>query len=361
MKILIIEGIASSSHGGAEKSMSKFSEFLKEIDHTVFLVCEDYNDYGVSIENTKQLNLQPFSQQGLLSYVKTIIAIIKFIKKNRIELILTHCIHVFLLVRLVKVFTNVKSLVYFKWVYNKSNIGLLNRWGINSFDQYVAINEFVGNYWKPQISKAFNFKYIADGIKFPTSIQEKNINESKIELLYFGRIFNGKGLHILLEALSKLPEIYSLKVLGNFRPNDSTNDQVEYHNFIDKLIIKLNLKHRVSMVGHVSNVKDFIINASLVVVPSIIDDAQPFSILEALSYKCPAIGTNKGGIPYIYNINDFWYCEADSEEIAKKIDSIFSMPIDSLTKQTEELYNSVYKRYNESETQVELMRICEKI
>jgi glycosyltransferase involved in cell wall biosynthesis len=360
VRILVIEGIASSSYGGAEKSMSKFCEFLLTSENSVFLVCEDYGKYGVSRDNTKKLNLQSFSQQGLLSYLKTVFAIVKYIKKNKIELICTHCIHIFPLIKLVKILTNVKTLIYFKWVYNNNDIGVLNRWGLNNFDQYVAINEFVGNYWESQINKKIQFKYVADGIIFPNKNKVTSPANDKKRLLYFGRIYKGKGLHLLLEALAILPKNYELIVLGDYRPNDINNKEVEYHKSLENLIVNLNLANRVQMMGHVLNVEDYLnSNTSLVVVPSIIDDAQPFSILESISYMCPVIGTNSGGIPYIYNFNDFWYCKPESHHLADKINMILGLSNDILSKEIQELYNSVYKRYNICNTQIELKNMCE--
>lgn len=362
MRVLVIEGIASATYGGAEKSMSSFCDYLKHQNDDVFLVCEKYDtSYAVSQEHALVLNLQPFQKQGVISYLKTINIISKYVKENKIDIVITHCIHNMLLLRLVKFRTRIRLLIYFKWVYNQYSIGFINSWGLKGYDRYVAINEFVGNYWNSMLNNESSFELIPDGVDFPkTPFFNKPIRKT-FNVLYFGRIFKGKGLHILIEALAKLNSNYLLTVLGDFNPNDKNNKEFEYHNDIQNLTQNLNLEDRVTFVGHVDNVVTYINEASLVVVPSIIDDAQPFSVLEAFANGCPAIGTNRGGIPYLYENDEFWFCEPNSVDLAKKIESVLSMESSELIEKTLKRYKDLQLRYNKSITQKKLRGTCKSL
>jgi glycosyltransferase involved in cell wall biosynthesis len=362
MRVLVIEGVASPNFGGAEKSMSSFCDYLKHQKDDVFLVCENYHDsYAVPKEKTMVLNLQPFQKQGVNKYFKTIKSISKFIKTNQIDLVITHCIHTMPLLRLVKFRTGIPLLIYFKWVFNQSNIGAINSWGLKGFDSYVAINEFVGNYWKSQLNDKNNFEYVPDGVEFLDVPEFNRSLPEMINILYFGRIFRGKGLHLLLEALSKLGDNYKLTVLGDFKPNDSTNNELEYHNYIEKRVKELNIENKVNFIGLVDNVVPYIKEASLVVVPSIIDDAQPFSVLESFANGCPALGTNRGGIPYLFENDKFWYCEPESDELTNKILSIMSLTSSELAEKTNIRYEDLRLRYNKSKTENTLRDICKTL
>jgi glycosyltransferase involved in cell wall biosynthesis len=362
MRILVIEGVASPTFGGAEKSMSSFCDYLRHLNDDVFLVCETYHDsYGVPKDKAMILNLQPFQNQGLNNYFKTIKSISKFIKAHQIDLVITHCIHAMPLLRLVKFRTGTPLMVYFKWVFNQSNIGTINTWGLKGFDSYVAINEFVGNYWKSQLNHKTNFEFVPDGVEFLDEPEFDKSRSEKNDILYFGRIFRGKGLHLLLEALSKLGNAYKLTVLGDFSPNDSRNNELDYHKYIENQVKELNIGNKVNFVGLVDNVVPFIKKASLVVVPSIIDDAQPFSVLESFANGCPAIGTNKGGIPYLFQKDEFWYCEPESDILANKILSIMSLSSSELAEKTKIRYEDLRIRYNKSKTENILREICKSL
>ncbi len=164
MNILILDGNASSTFGGAEKSMSVFSEYLEKSGHEVFLVCEKYSDYAVKKGRVEVINLQPPNVQGFFPYLNCVWKLIKFIKKYKIDLLITHTIHAFPMIRIVKTLTGIRTLVYFKWVYNKASIGSLNKWGLRGIKNYVAINEIVGNYWATNLPRNTKMEYLADGI-----------------------------------------------------------------------------------------------------------------------------------------------------------------------------------------------------
>ncbi len=360
MKILIVDGNASSTFGGAEKSMSVFSEYLEKSGNEVFLVCEKFTDYAVQYERVEVINLQPPNVQGVFSYLKSVEKLVRFIKKNKVDLLITHTIHAFPMIRIVKYITGIRTMVYFKWVYNKNSIGSLNKWGLRGIKNYVANNEMVGSYWARHLPPTTKLDYVADGILLNLSdsslVYDK---ENKNQILYFGRIIEGKGLHLLIKALSMLPEKYALKVLGAFNPKSANTMEATYHSSIVRLVEELQLKERVFFEGHVKNVNEFIKNASLVVVPSIVDDAQPFSILESFALKCPAIGTNRGGIPTIFENDTFWYCEPNANAIFKKIEEVLNTDSDVLKNKTETVFNSILRRYNSENTQKLLLDFCE--
>ena len=354
MKILIIEWEASSKAGGAEKSMFHFINFLIDDRNEVFLACEVIDDYNVAQEKIIKINTQPPSIQGYLSYISNLSKIISFIKRNDINLIFTHCIHLFPFLRLIKLFTKTKIKVYFKWLYTKGDIGIINRWGGRCIDQVIAINPFIGNYWKSQLKLKTNIHYIADGIEFgeaPKNKGQLKLND-EINILFIGRIYEGKGLHLLIDALFKLPNNYKLTIVGKFNNHGSKVDP--YENYIYSLIEDYSLKDRIDFQGFVKDVKDIYRNSNIVVVPSIIDDAQPLTVLEAFSLGVPAIASRSGGIPFMYEEPEVWLFNNDGESIASKIIYIIKLINDDNSVFLNQ-YHYVRGKYNCLETNLLLI------
>src|SRR5690606_13510211 len=139
---------------------------------------------------------------------------------------------------------------YFKWIYNKNSIGRLNKWGLRGIKNYMAINEVVGNYWARNLPLNTKMDYLADGISLnhsDNSLECSKVNKNQI--LYFGRIIESKGLHLLIKAFSRLPEKYTLTVLGTFNPQSSNTEKADYHSTIMKLVEELQLKNRIFFKG----------------------------------------------------------------------------------------------------------------
>lgn len=346
MKICIIEGIADETFGGAEKSMSNFCEYARSQNNELFLACEKLGTYGgYKNDAVIEINLSSPRAQGIVSYIKSIFKLCSFILKNKVEVILTHTIHCFPLIRIVTYLTGIRSIIYFKWVYTGPIIGKFNSWGLNGLSKMIAINPFVSNYWLNQLHKKKGMVCIPDGTTFEV-IENSTSYRNKIKkLLFFGRIYEGKGLHLIIESISKIKGL-NLTVLGDFQEPNS-----EYENYISNLICENGLENRVKMRGRVKNVSSYIQDSDLVVVPSVIDDAQPLAILEAIAQNCPVIAANIGGIPDIFSGNEFWMFEPNTKSIISKLNEIVLMNVSERNFKLQKLRKKVALKYNILNTQ----------
>lgn len=108
-------------------------------------------------------------------------------------------------------------------------------------------------------------------------------------LLFVGRLIPEKGAHLLLDALSLLPDSSKLVIVGE-GPQD-------YRSMLVQRISRLNLKSRVRFAGAVehSELAGFYQACNLVVFPSIWPE--PFGIvgIEALSFGRPVVAFDSGG------------------------------------------------------------------
>jgi spore coat protein SA len=134
-----------------------------------------------------------------------------------------------------------------------------------------------------------------------TSRNKLRLNADEKIILFAGRIVPEKGLHHLIAALSKVASKYpktKLLVAGPKGQFDSEQSQ-DYFMKLDDLARKLGVGGNVEYLGHLSQESVlYAYNASdVVAVPSLIQDACPSVILEALACGKPTVAYAVGGIP----------------------------------------------------------------
>ena len=124
----------------------------------------------------------------------------------------------------------------------------------------------------------------------PQGEKEENL------LLYVGRIFYEKGVHILLKSLQYIKTPVRLIIIGPMEPSD-------YCQYLLKLIEKINqeTKHEIKYLGPLppgENITKWYQKATMLITPSIYE-AFGVVLLEALSCETPVVATTVGGIPEI--------------------------------------------------------------
>lgn len=125
------------------------------------------------------------------------------------------------------------------------------------------------------------------------AVELLNLDKNKSYLLYVGRLSENKGLEYLLFALKdliKLKKDILLLIIG----------EGEYKNYLQKIIINLQIQKYVKFIGYVRNIHlplwynavDVVINPSL---------SESFGVvaIEALACETPFIGTKVGYMPEI--------------------------------------------------------------
>jgi len=109
------------------------------------------------------------------------------------------------------------------------------------------------------------------------------------ELLFSGQAVGGKGLEVLVAALSGAEGNWRLTVLGDGPRLAPARAEAE----------RLKLQDRIHFAGWVpqANTARHYQSSDLLVIPSIIDEALPLVGLEAMSFGTPLVGFAVGGIP----------------------------------------------------------------
>ena len=153
-------------------------------------------------------------------------------------------------------------------------------------------------------------------------IQCNNLPESNTEnsnkILCIGQVIRGKGIDLLLKALTKIKANWELNIVGK------GNDE----NFIKGLIKEYKLEKRVSLIGFTLNIEHWYNSSAMVVVPS--RWQEPFGLIgpEAFSHGKPVIGFNVGGInEWLKNkINGYLIPAENTDLMAKKIEYLLGNP-----------------------------------
>ncbi len=168
-------------------------------------------------------------------------------------------------------------------------------------------------------------------------------------VLYTGKFVERKNIHLLIEALTLLPQEYKLLLLG-------AGDAL-YIDRLDSMIDKLNLKERVIKGGYTPYPQMHIAyqSADIFVIPSSWEGL-PKSVMEALACEIPVLAS---GFKTQEHINGLVYLESvTAQEIADQIRIIVENPPlvdvikiihdhswDAKAKQVESIYNNVKENY----------------
>ena len=133
--------------------------------------------------------------------------------------------------------------------------------------------------------------------KEKAKLKEKyNIKKDEAVLLFTGRVSAEKGINELLLAINKIKdEKFKLIIVGSFffDTNIKNNFDTKLKQYVDKVKDKVVftgfVKH--NEIAKLYNISD------IAVLPSIVNDAAPLTILESMASGLPIITTNSGGIP----------------------------------------------------------------
>ncbi|MCK5062262.1 glycosyltransferase family 4 protein [Candidatus Parcubacteria bacterium] len=151
-------------------------------------------------------------------------------------------------------------------------------------------------------------------------------------LLYFGRLSREKGIHILLEAMAKIKTDIKLKIAGEGPEFKRLND----------LIKQYKIDNKISFVGYKSSQElwNLIIGSNAVIIPSIVPENMPYSMMEAMAFKKVVIAANVGGIPEIIanGENGFLFDPNDIKTLVERIDKLNNF---NLTKMGQKAWQSV--------------------
>lgn len=156
--------------------------------------------------------------------------------------------------------------------------------------------------------------------RFGEAISEKEIIErskaKELKILFLGNVMERKGLHVLLNAVSRLKSQVFVDVVG------SLNVEPNYAKKMREFVTSQNLSSRITFHASLNNkpLIEILKQSHLLIVPS---SYEGFGIvyLEGMGFGLPAIGTTAGAASEIIEHEKMGYLikPNDSESLAKHI------------------------------------------
>jgi len=219
------------------------------------------------------------------------------LKRHKIDFVYVNTLAGFPMIKLFN-FLNKKILVHVHELLEKPKLvtGIINKYSIKWADRIICVSEPVRQNLLLHTNKETGDKKITvilNGIEDRFHPVQR-IEDGKVIITLIGRITKEKGIWFFLDAIRLLPVDIAAKcefrILGGPAPGredlikqlDADIDAHEYHNHIIFIPFK-------------ENVTPFLNETDILVVPSLMRDPFPTTILEGLSAGKPVIATNTGG------------------------------------------------------------------
>jgi glycosyltransferase involved in cell wall biosynthesis len=217
--------------------------------------------------------------------------------------------------------------------YLKSAVGAFEKFFHDLIGSYGKINLFISpsrfmlnklkefgfggkiEYIPNPVNRIFHNTLIADGNSGP--------------LVYYGRISKEKGIDTAIRAMQWL-ENEKLWIIG---------DGPEKDNLIE-LAKKMNLESRAIFLGFKGDreLKNILIQAKAIIIPSVWYENMPYCVTEALSLGKIVIASNIGGIPDLIKDreNGFLFKAGDNRALAQIIKDLGNFDLDKIRAEAEE-------------------------
>ncbi|MDD3139853.1 MAG: glycosyltransferase family 4 protein, partial [Lachnospiraceae bacterium] len=194
----------------------------------------------------------------------------------------------------------------------------LTRQFLKKSDKMVAVSGYVKKSFVDNFMvDSAKIEVIYNGIDMNQTEKKDNRdkNDTTIELLYMGRLVKVKGIDILLKAMSKVIEMYPeiiLRFVGDGPDRALFEEQTR----------QLGLTKNILFEGFHLDKGTYFRQADIFIYPSRWQEAFGISIVEAMSYGLVCIASEVGGIPEIIEdgINGYLFEKEDSYRLEKKIE-----------------------------------------
>ncbi|MGN0524138.1 MAG: glycosyltransferase family 4 protein [Eubacterium sp.] len=268
------------------------------------------------------------------AYLGSLKRFVKFCKDNKADVIICHAgapITRIMLAYCKRHLKNVRCLLYLhsnaadsvypnklKQIIHKRALRLAHR----ASDYSVAISRSVKNSYVDLYGFNPNkVKVVYNGInadKFYTN-RLNNTNDT-FNIIYVGRVYKSKGLHLLVQAAQILKDCdIKVNIVGKV--------YYEYGQELIKYVKDNKLEDIVEFTGARTDIPDLLANADLFVHPVICEEGFGITLAEALAAYVPCIAFSRGAIPEIIDsgVNGFIVNETSAQNLANAISTAYKM------------------------------------
>lgn len=251
---------------------------------------------------------------------------IRFCREQEVDVVINHmdspvaCAHMMALKRAIP---RIKMFGYLHNDVRCMTVGLKNKLGYIPFikamhrccEKVFAISEFV----KTAGIEAYNLPpekiaVVYNGVDVSRfCAAQRREKTDQMELIFVGRLIREKGVHLLLEALAKLPP--------DIRCHATIVGFGEVYEELTKQAEALNLGDRVDFLGKRMDVPELLQKADYFVHPAICQEGFGITLIEAMAVGKPCIAFRGGAVPEIIQdgTDGFMAEMASVEDLVKKL------------------------------------------
>ena len=208
-----------------------------------------------------------------------------------------------------------KNQFIFKFIYNllflRSQMVIFQ----NNLDKKIVYKIF---------NNKINSKIIYPTVKFKKNIKSKKKNSDKITFTMHCRMIRQKGVIEYINAAKEIKQNYKFKsafnLIGDPDRNNPSSISLKY-------LKSLNKNNYISYHRHKKNIKNYVINSDVIVLPSY-GEGMPGSLLEALFLKKTIITTNVNGCSELVknNYNGYLIRARNTSDLINAIYKILKKP-----------------------------------
>jgi glycosyltransferase involved in cell wall biosynthesis len=316
-KIKVLYTIPNFDTAGSGKVLFDLAKGLDKEKFKVVIACS--NDKGAFFEEVKKLGFPIFIRpitKSLKPYYSLLFRLrenINFIKKNNIDIV--HSWH------WSSDWTEVLAarLGGAKFVYTKKAMTWGNiHWKIKSFlsNFIITINEEMKNYFPSKKAQKLIPLGLDTNYYNPKIFQKRDSTIFKI--ITVANLVPVKGIEVLIKAIQLLNNNnIHLEILGD--------DKTQYALELKKNVNELNLQNQISFLGKYNDVRPFLAQSDLYVIPSL-KEGMPMALVEAMSMAKPVLGSNISGVNYVLkDFRELLFEAKNVKELSEKINVMYNL------------------------------------
>lgn len=233
---------------------------------------------------------------GDLEYIAVVIQILRVIREKRVSLIHANSLAAALIGGVAAKFIGIPIIMHKRYA---TSYGLLDRTGEKLVDCVILVSKATRWNFAAQSKQALIYNGVE--LEVPNaSTAEVNavrtgLNLSREDILagIVTRITFEKGIHFLIEAMSKLKNRRRIKLIVAGKPY--FRNDLDYLESLKARISNLGLADFVIFTGFLTDTRTIMALLDMILLPSIVDEACPRMIIEAMAAGKPVITTPLGG------------------------------------------------------------------
>ncbi len=268
---------------------------------------------------------------NLLSFLKIVfnmkistLRLLKLIRDEKPALILANGLFAALYVLPSAVFTQKKFLVVQHLIFNKKSVeNRVLKQIFRRTEKMVCVSGAVKNNVISMLNKTGSDKIVVipNGIHLPENREEGPVDKSKIRIGMVGSIIRIKGIHLVIEALKSILTQSEL-CLYVYGTTSKDQDSVRYRNELTGLINEYSITEKIFFPGFTESRDDIYSSLDILINFSVIPEALPFAVLEAMAYKKIVVAAEAGGSGEIIKDgeNGFLVKQGDLDQLREKIE-----------------------------------------